>query len=108
VKRLWSLLSILLVTGCAYRERGRAAIIIPDRANVPHNAEALGRVTGRACFSSTSELSDDLVISAAVRAALRQAPGANALLDVELIDNGPCLLATGLALRFYFPTHQRR
>jgi hypothetical protein len=86
--------------GDGYRERGRFAAA--TATTVVQVAEA-SPVVGRACFGALAEFGDDRVIEAAVRAALAKAPGADALANVTIVDEGSCIVVEGTAVRMKKP-----
>ena len=96
------LLVSLVLMGCSYRERGRFAAVTAQRptfATVLSPAPA----SGRACFGAGAELGDDHIIDAAVRDALSRAPGADAIVDALIVDEGTCIRVTGTPARVSAP-----
>jgi hypothetical protein len=92
-----TLLSLAAI-GCGYRERGRFAAVSVE---VPPSATVLGGapVAGRACFGRGDELDDDRVIDAAVSDAIARAPGADALANAMIVDEGNCIHVRGTPVR---------
>jgi hypothetical protein len=92
-----------MVLGCGYRERGRFAIVAaPHKSLVAHVAGGAA-VVGGACFGATAEFGDDHVIDAAVRDALSRYPGADALANATIVDEGNCIKVYGRAVRLAGP-----
>ena len=77
--------------------RGRLTLATTSANEAAFERLATERVAGRACFGTAAYVSlDDPIFERVIEDALKSAPDATMLLDVELIDDGSCFDISGI------------
>lgn len=91
---LGSVLALMSLVGCV-KDRGAFGVVSPDDVG-PYERVSSEVVIGSACFDATA---DGPVFRRALDDALRQAPGADALVGVKISDEGKCVYVAGFPAR---------